>query len=65
MSLNINQVYNALILGIKDYFEKMDFKKAIIGSSGGIDSAVTLALIVPLHWHWHVRHWAAKMLLLF
>ncbi len=44
VSLNINQVYNALILGIKDYFEKMDFKKAIIGSSGGIDSAVTLAL---------------------
>lgn len=43
-SLNIAQIYNALILGIKDYFKKMGFKKAIIGSSGGIDSAVTIAL---------------------
>jgi NAD+ synthase (glutamine-hydrolysing) len=32
--------------GIKDYFTKMGFKKAIIGSSGGIDSAVTIALAV-------------------
>ena len=43
-ALNIPLVYDALVLGIKDYFEKMGFKKAIIGSSGGIDSAVTLAL---------------------
>ncbi|HEY8657781.1 MAG TPA: NAD+ synthase [Hanamia sp.] len=42
--LNISQVYEAIILGIKDYFDKMGFTKAIIGSSGGIDSAVTLAL---------------------
>ena len=42
--LNIPQVYEALILGIKDYFIKMKFTKSIIGSSGGIDSAVTLAL---------------------
>ena len=42
--LNIEQVYQALILGIKDYFSKMGFTKAILGSSGGIDSAVTLAL---------------------
>ena len=42
--LNIPQVYEAIILGIKDYFFKMKFIKAIIGSSGGIDSAVTLAL---------------------
>lgn len=41
---NIGQIYQALILGIKDYFLKMGFKKAILGSSGGIDSAVTLAL---------------------
>ena len=45
-SLNIESVYNALVLGIKDYFHKMGFTKAIIGSSGGIDSAVTLALAV-------------------
>jgi NAD+ synthase (glutamine-hydrolysing) len=43
-NLNINQIYDALILGIKDYFSKMNFTKAIIGSSGGVDSAVTLAL---------------------
>ncbi len=42
--LNIEQIHTALILGIKDYFKKMGFSKAIIGSSGGIDSAVTLAL---------------------
>ena len=42
--LNIDQVYKALVLGIKDYFNKMGFKKAILGSSGGIDSAVTLAI---------------------
>ncbi len=43
-NLHINEIYDALILGIKDYFSKMGFTKAIIGSSGGIDSAVTLAL---------------------
>ena len=42
--LNIDQVYNALVLGVKDYFTKMGFKKAILGSSGGLDSAVTLAI---------------------
>jgi NAD+ synthase (glutamine-hydrolysing) len=39
-------IYKALVLGIKDYFSKMGFKKAILGSSGGIDSAVTLAIAV-------------------
>ncbi len=43
-NLNIKQVYDAIVLGIRDYFSKMGFTKAIIGSSGGIDSAVTLAL---------------------
>jgi NAD+ synthase (glutamine-hydrolysing) len=42
--LNIDEVYEAIVIGIKDYFKKMGFTKAIIGSSGGIDSAVTLAL---------------------
>jgi len=41
---NIRQIHDALILGIRDYFKKMGFRKAILGSSGGIDSAVTLAL---------------------
>jgi NAD+ synthase (glutamine-hydrolysing) len=43
-TLNISHVYKALVTGIGDYFTKMGFTKAIIGSSGGIDSAVTLAL---------------------
>ncbi len=42
--LNIPQVYEAIILGIRDYFSKMGFAKAIVGSSGGIDSAVTLSI---------------------
>ena len=41
---NIPLIYDALVMGIKDYFGKMGFTKAILGSSGGIDSAVTLAL---------------------
>ena len=40
----IEKIHDALILGIKDYFEKMNFSKATLGLSGGIDSAVTLAL---------------------
>lgn len=43
---NITQIHKALVLGIRDYFSKMGFTKAILGSSGGIDSAVTLALAV-------------------
>jgi NAD+ synthase (glutamine-hydrolysing) len=37
-------IHDALIMGIRDYFAKMGFSKAILGLSGGIDSAVTLAL---------------------
>jgi NAD+ synthase (glutamine-hydrolysing) len=43
-TLNIAQIHDALILGVRDYFTKMGFSKAIVGSSGGIDSAVTIAL---------------------
>ncbi len=39
-------IYNALIEGIKSYFNKLGFKKAVLGLSGGIDSAVVLALAV-------------------
>ena len=39
-------VYAALTLGIRDYFGKLGFSKAILGLSGGIDSAVTLAIAV-------------------
>jgi NAD+ synthase (glutamine-hydrolysing) len=41
---NIPAIHTALVFGIRDYFKKMNFSKAILGSSGGIDSAVTLAL---------------------
>lgn len=40
------RIYKALVLGVRDYIEKNHFKSAIIGSSGGIDSALTLALAV-------------------
>ena len=43
---SIAEIHSALLLGIKDYFAKMGFTKTIIGSSGGIDSAVTIALAV-------------------
>lgn len=42
----ISLIHDALILGIKDYFTKMGFTKAILGLSGGIDSALVLALAV-------------------
>ena len=38
------QIYNALVLGIRDYFRKTNFTHAIIGVSGGIDSSLTIAL---------------------
>ena len=43
---NIDEIHQALILGIRDYFSKMGFNKAILGASGGIDSAVVQALAV-------------------
>jgi NAD+ synthase (glutamine-hydrolysing) len=33
-------MYRALVFGVKDYFQKMGFKQAILGSSGGMDSAL-------------------------
>lgn len=44
--LRISKIYKALVLGVRDYFHKMGFSKATLGLSGGIDSAVTLALAV-------------------
>lgn len=40
----IEKIHDALVLGITDYFRKTGFKTATLGLSGGIDSAVTLAL---------------------
>jgi NAD+ synthase (glutamine-hydrolysing) len=45
-SKNIQEIHDALVLGIRDYFRKMGFKKATLGASGGVDSAVVQALAV-------------------
>jgi len=37
-------IHDALVMGIKNYFRKLGFKQAILGLSGGIDSAVTMVL---------------------
>ena len=42
---SIEEIYNALVFGLKDYFQKNGFKTALLGSSGGIDSAVVQALL--------------------
>ena len=42
----VKMIHNALVFGLGDYFIKMGFSKATLGLSGGIDSAVTLALAV-------------------
>jgi NAD+ synthase (glutamine-hydrolysing) len=39
-------IVDALVCGIRDYFHKQNFTKAILGLSGGIDSALTLVLAV-------------------
>jgi NAD+ synthase (glutamine-hydrolysing) len=39
-------IFNALVLGVKDYFRKNGFKNTVIGLSGGIDSALTAAIAV-------------------
>ena len=41
---DIAQIHDALVLGIKDYFQKSGFKQAVLGLSGGIDSAIVCAL---------------------
>ncbi|MEM1985716.1 MAG: NAD+ synthase [Nitrososphaeria archaeon] len=40
------EVFNALVLGVKDYFRKTGFEKAVIGMSGGIDSSLTTCIAV-------------------
>ncbi len=40
----IPRIHKALVLGIRDYFAKMGFRSATLGLSGGIDSAVVVAL---------------------
>jgi NAD+ synthase (glutamine-hydrolysing) len=40
------EVYKALVLGVKDYVRKNGFKRVVIGLSGGVDSALTAAIAV-------------------
>nr|MBP7477985.1 NAD+ synthase [Chitinophagales bacterium] len=40
----IERIHQALVMGIRDYFQKLGFKQAVLGLSGGIDSALTCAL---------------------
>jgi len=42
----VDEVYQALVLGTRDYTRKNGFKKALLGLSGGIDSSVTAAIAV-------------------
>ena len=44
--IETERMYKALILGISDYFQKMGFKQAVLGLSGGIDSALVYTLAV-------------------
>jgi len=40
------EIFRALVLGVSDYFAKCGFQSAVLGLSGGIDSAVTAAIAV-------------------
>jgi len=42
--VEIADIHDALVMGIRNYFQKLGFTKAILGLSGGIDSALTSAL---------------------
>ncbi len=42
----VGDLYKALVLGTRDYFVKQNFRKAIVGLSGGIDSALTACIAV-------------------
>jgi NAD+ synthase (glutamine-hydrolysing) len=42
----VEEVYGALVLGLRDYVEKNGFSKVILGLSGGIDSALTACIAV-------------------
>ncbi len=42
----VDETYRALVMGVRDYFRKNGFKKAVIGLSGGIDSALVAVIAV-------------------
>lgn len=42
---DLERTYNALVLGVKDYFKKCGFKRAVLGLSGGLDSTVCAVIV--------------------
>jgi NAD+ synthase (glutamine-hydrolysing) len=42
----VEDLYQALVLGVRDYFQKLGFQKACLGLSGGIDSALVACIAV-------------------
>lgn len=52
---DMENLFQALVLGIQDYFQKQHFDKALIGLSGGIDSAVVAVLAVHALGHKQVE----------
>lgn len=51
----VEELYHALVLGVRDYFYKQGFQKAVLGLSGGIDSAVVAAIGVEALGHEHLK----------
>ncbi len=51
----IGLIHDALVMGIRDYFYTLGFKTAVLGLSGGIDSAVCMALAAEALGAEHVR----------
>lgn len=43
---SLDEIYKKLVAGLKIYFEKHNFKRAVLGVSGGVDSSLTLKIAV-------------------
>ncbi len=52
---DIGLIHDALVMGVRDYFSKVGFKNAVLGSSGGIDSAVVHAIAAEALGAEHVK----------
>ncbi len=44
--MDMEKVHKKLVKGLRDYFQKNNFRKAVVGLSGGIDSALTFKIAV-------------------
>ena len=52
---DIGLIHDALVMGVRDYFSRVGFKNAVLGSSGGIDSAVVHAIAAEALGAEHVK----------